>query len=116
MRKNPKRILIVDDSLGISNATQFYLTSHGHKCDVVNNSKNMFIYLQQNKYDVILMDICLGNENGIELSREIKKINPTQSIVAFTGYSKKINPEDNCLFKHVLEKPFSPNELIKSLI
>jgi len=46
--------------------------------------------VKQTDYDVVLMDINMPNMNGIEATKEIKKINPAIEILAHSFF---LNPE-----------------------
>jgi len=40
-------------------------------------------------FDLIIMDVNLGNESGIELTEEIKKLNPESNILALSMHCEK---------------------------
>ena len=72
---------------------------------------------EENKYDLILMDIGLGvGINGMEATREIRKIKGYEEIpvIAVTGYAMK-NDKKEFLSQgltHYLSKPFTKSELL----
>jgi two-component system cell cycle response regulator DivK len=69
------------------------------------------------KFDAVLMDINLPSMDGLEVTREIKKIHPDIPIIAQTAFA--LNSEiENCYqagcSAHVL-KPFTMTELTEVL-
>ena len=47
-----------------------------------------FSYLSENSVDVALLDIEMGEYNGIELAKKCKEISPEVNIIFVTGYSQ----------------------------
>jgi len=115
------KILIVEDEKLLASAIQAYLKSEGYICEIV---KELFIARQKVDiylYDCILIDIGLPDGNGLELIKEIKKIQPTTGIIII---SAKNAIDDKVLGLELgaddyLSKPFHLAEMnarIKSLI
>lgn len=52
------------------------------------NKEELFLSLKNKKIDVILMDISLGNENGIELSKQLITVNPNIPILALSMHNE----------------------------
>lgn len=115
------KILIVEDEKLLGSAIQAYLKSEGYICEIVKElviaRQKVDIYL----YDCILIDIGLPDGNGLELIKEIKKIQPTTGIIII---SAKNAIDDKVLGLELgaddyLSKPFHLAEMnarIKSLI
>ncbi|WBW96993.1 response regulator transcription factor [Oceanirhabdus sp. W0125-5] len=67
------------------------------------------------KPDIIISDICMADRNGLDMCREIRKINPDCKILIISGYDElqyakeaiKLNVEDYIL------KPVDEDELIE---
>lgn len=51
------------------------------------NSDDLFDWLKSNTAALIFLDIQLNSENGIDIAREINRIQPELSVVYVTGYS-----------------------------
>jgi len=71
MRK--RRILLVDDDVGITRALALYLTEHGH-CDVVveNDSRRALEAAREFRPDLIFLDIMMPGEDGGTVAAEIQ--------------------------------------------
>jgi CheY-like chemotaxis protein len=64
-----------------------WLTSLGHKVEVVDNAKDAITMLKEKTYNVILLDIKMPGMSGIELYNYFRKEIPSllQRIVFITG-------------------------------
>ncbi len=83
-------VLIADDhsvfreGLGI-------LISNDEQIKVIGNAGNreeIFRYLSDTHVDVILMDIDLGKDNGIDITKEVKKDNPNVKVLALSMHEE----------------------------
>jgi DNA-binding response OmpR family regulator len=79
MNTLPKNLLI-DDDTDIHNIVRTALL-HLTDVDVATNSKETFLKLEQNsKYDLIIFDLNLAEESGMELLKDIKNISKYENI------------------------------------
>lgn len=115
-----KKILVVEDS----RITQMYygdvLDESSFEFDTASDGFEAVELVQQNTYDVILMDIRMPNMGGLEASRLIREILPTSEqpfIFAVTGktYTEDITRYLAAGMNDIIEKPFSPDNLISAL-
>lgn len=74
------RILIVEDEPPISGLIQMNLKRSGYECDVAFDGEQAADKIEQNRYDLILLDIMLPKINGYEL---IDYIRPLEIPVIF---------------------------------
>ena len=73
-------ILIVEDEQPISNLIRVNLTESGYCCDIADDGMQAADMIEQNRYDLILLDIMLPKVNGYEL---MEYIAPTGTPVIF---------------------------------
>ena len=73
-------ILIVEDDAAISNLINLNLTAEGYHCTCAYDGKEGANYIENNVYDLVLLDIMLPVINGYELQEYIK---PTGTPVIF---------------------------------
>ena len=73
-------ILIVEDDAAISNLIQMNLTAEGYHCTCAHDGRDGANCIEQNVYDLVLLDIMLPEINGYELLEYIK---PTGTPVIF---------------------------------
>lgn len=74
------RILIVEDEPPISGLIRMNLNRNGYECDVAFDGEQAADKIEQNRYDLILLDIMLPKINGYEL---IDYIRPLEIPVIF---------------------------------
>ena len=82
----PINILLVEDDKISCLAINAWLTGKGHKVIIAENGKHAVDYLQENKVDVILMDVHMPEMNGIEATKIIKEKSLSQApIIGMTA-------------------------------
>ncbi|AGC77047.1 signal transduction histidine kinase [Nonlabens dokdonensis] len=69
-----KRILIAEDNRINQMVTKKILEKDGVICTVVENGQEAVVEMKNNTYDLILMDINMPVLNGIEATKEIRKV------------------------------------------
>jgi len=78
-------ILIVDDDTRILDSLSQFLNLKGYSCHTAENAGQALAYLQNFPVEVMLCDVDLPDQNGTELLREIKQLNPAVEVIMFTG-------------------------------
>jgi CheY-like chemotaxis protein len=115
MNKNQigKRILIVDDDQFVLNSLGSLLKSWQFEIAQATNGTEAFQRLEKDKLSAILLDIKLGDEDGLELLKQIRKTNKAIPVIVMTAYSKEYNR--NHFFDQnavaFLNKPILPSTL-----
>lgn len=114
------RILLIDDNLDITTMLSKYFTIKGHICQVANDGHNGLNMIENQRFDVVLLDLAMPNFSGRDIvdslsqSDKIKKIN----IVALTASSVSSDDEKSIKAKGVhslLKKPIDPDYLLDYL-
>lgn len=82
------RILVVDDEEGFRFTVGCILRKEGYLVDEVAGYAEATACIQAAKYDLVLVDIMLSGDSGIDLLRDIKAISPATQVVMITGYPK----------------------------
>ncbi len=110
-------ILLVEDEFAISSSLTQYFMKLKIKITTYANATNALERYREKKhqYDIVILDINLPQMNGLECSKEILKIEPTQKILFITGYTELIVdiPKENLL--GILMKPFHLSEVTQIL-
>ena len=75
----------------------------------------LFKYDRQNIFDIILLDICMKNMNGMELAHEIRKYDRNVQVVFLTGKSEYVFEGYEISAVRYLVKPVSESELMEAL-
>ena len=65
----------------------------------------LFCYGEQSDYDILLLDIEMGQMDGVQLAKQLRQKNETIQIVFVTGYSDYISEGYEVAALHYLMKP-----------
>lgn len=100
-KNHPLKILLCEDDKDNRWVIRELLEMLGYRPDVVENSEEALVQLQNRTYDLVLMDIRLPGRSGIEITRAIRSgeeqvENPDQYIIAVTAYAMN-EDRDKCL-------------------
>ena len=74
------QILIVEDEKAISNLIRLSLSKEGYACTCVYDGEQAADMLEENRYDLILLDVMLPKIDGFELMEYIR---PMETPVIF---------------------------------
>lgn len=75
----------------------------------------LFSYEEENDYDILLLDVEMGQMDGVSLAKSIRKTNKTVQIVFITGYSEYISEGYEVSALHYLMKPVKEEKLFEVL-
>ena len=67
-----RRLLVVEDDREISGLLQQFLQENDFEVDVANEGNEASEYIQNEKYDIILMDMMLPYKSGDVLIKELR--------------------------------------------
>ncbi len=79
------RILIVEDDSSIRKALSMGLAAKKYKVDSAQDGCTGIHKAAENRYDILITDLCLSDYNGIEVIRKIKIYNPEIISIIITG-------------------------------
>lgn len=108
-----KRILIVEDDADISMVEQAYLESAGFLTEIVTEGEKVSGLLEEESFDLIVLDLMLPGKSGYEICREIRgKVDiPILMVTARTESVDKIRGLGLGADDYIA-KPFDPAELV----
>ncbi|MCZ6777327.1 MAG: response regulator [Acidobacteriota bacterium] len=89
MRQTTKRdanVLVVDDELVIREVLRDFLEAKGFRVASAASGSEALLWLQRNRPGVVLLDIFMPDGNGLEVLRELKRIQPGLSVLVISGY------------------------------
>jgi len=107
------KILLIEDDIGISTPLSLYIKEAGNDVVLCQNGNDAFSLFEEEKPNIIILDINLPWKNGIEVCREIRSVSEVPIIVLSARESEddKVTLFDLWADDYV-SKPFSPRELI----
>lgn len=107
------KILVVDDDPIVGRCCQEILAGDGHEVRVVYDGKEALRRIEQEDFDVALLDLKVPGCGGLKLVRAVRKAAPAIEVVVITGYPSIENAKETIrlgAFDYVT-KPFVPVEL-----
>ena len=107
------KLLVVGDELLIRNVIKEYALNEGYTVDEAEDGNEAIEKVEENNYDLIIMDIMMPHKDGFSSAKEIKEIKniPIIFLSARTEELDKLNGFSLGADDYVT-KPFSPKELM----
>lgn len=116
------KIAICDDSDAdrqlIAGLVSSWGISTGHTVQIssFSSAENfLFHYAEKSDYDMLLLDIEMGEMDGVTMAKKLRRDNDTVQIVFITGYSDYILEGYEVAALHYLMKPVSEDKLFSVL-
>lgn len=81
-----EKIFIIDDNEKLCESLEMNLMHLGYKCDFRTNSQSSLDFLENENPDLILLDLSLGDENGLDILKNIKIRKPIIPVIMITGF------------------------------
>ena len=109
-----KKILIVEDELNMVNGLKDNLEFEGYEVDTAMEGSSGLQKIQQNRYDLILLDVMLPEVSGFDICKTARKEGINTPIILLTAKGEEI---DKVLGLELgaddyITKPFSLRELL----
>lgn len=111
------RILVIDDELSVRESIREMLAEQGHEVSSAPDARQAMAMVSQSPPDLIICDVQLPDQNGLELFRLIKEGYPRLPVIIMTGYgTTEIAIEATKLgaFDYQL-KPFDPSQMLRTV-
>ena len=107
-------ILLVDDDIPLLDTLSNGLSLSGYQCKAAMSASIALELLNQDLFDMMIIDIVLPDMSGFELATKAKKIRPDMAVIIMTGYIDEFSYEDaiESGASDFIKKPFSVKELI----
>ena len=111
------RILIIDDEAGIRDSLETLLTLEGFRVDSAPDGAAGLDLLTRSPYDLLLLDLALPGETGIDLLPRIKAIAPTLPAIMITAYGTVGNVVDaiQAGAANFIQKPWDNEKLLADI-
>jgi DNA-binding NtrC family response regulator len=115
MTRNPlKRVLVVDDEPMIVSLLSTILREKGWDVAEARSGTEGIDQLDRGRFDVILTDLVMPGDTGMDLLRAAKEIHPDVEVILMTGYATAdtaIEAMRNGAF-HYIMKPLKTEEMV----
>jgi diguanylate cyclase (GGDEF)-like protein/PAS domain S-box-containing protein len=113
----PFPVLVVDDDRDFADSLTEIIDAAGHPAFSANTARQAEALLNDEPLQVVLIDVRLGSEDGIDLIARFRELWPERLFVAMTAYAS-IESALQALKSGAydfLRKPFHPDELMATL-
>jgi two-component SAPR family response regulator len=107
-------VLVIDDEKAIHELIEAQLKRAGYADQSFETPEEALFYFEHHckKTDLVIVDLTIPGMGAIHFSERLLNIKPDIPIILITGHSPKAIPEEKAsLFRKVLFKPFSKEEL-----
>ena len=110
------KILMIEDDSTIAFGVKYALEQEGIKIDISKDLESGRFNINENTYDLILLDVMLPDGNGYDFCKEIRKINNTP-IIFLTACDDEVNVVMGLDLggDDYITKPFRVRELISRI-
>ena len=111
------KILVVDDERRVRRAFENILAGKGYLVVAVRTAEDALGRLEDEAYDLVLLDIQLPGMNGLDALARIKQLRVTLPVIVMTGQGTMdtaIEATKRGAFDYQL-KPFEPAEMLRTI-
>jgi len=117
LKSDQKNILLVDDDTGVRTVFSSILRKEGYRVTAVKNGYEAIKVIDEESFDLALVDLRMPGLDGIQVLEKIKSRRPQTRVIIYSAYGS-VEDAVEAMRKGAadyLNKPFSPNELELSL-
>ena len=112
-----KKILVVDDEIGIRQSLKKILEKEGFDVVTASNGEEAFKLIRGSDIDLLITDIRMAGMDGLELLKVCKSISPYTEVIMITGYASVDTAVDSMkqgAYDYVT-KPFKKADILKAV-
>ena len=113
-RRHAKTVLVVDDEPSLRLLCRVNLELEGHRVHEAATLAEARAQIEREVPDVILLDVHVGNDDGLELLDEVEALDLTTRVVLLSGTSE-ISAELRARVAGVIGKPFDLERLASAV-
>ncbi|MCE9537464.1 MAG: response regulator, partial [Nitrospirae bacterium] len=108
-----EHILVVDDEEGLLHLVKMRLTAMGFAVTGCTSGRDAIAAAKNNRFDLVITDLRLGNEDGLDVTEELLRMQPGLPVIILTAHGSIPNAVEAMqrgAFGY-LTKPFDDKEL-----
>jgi DNA-binding NtrC family response regulator len=112
-----QRILIIDDEAAIRESLETLLSLEGYAVEVAVDGEEGLDRIEQNSYDLVLLDLALPGKNGLEVLQILRESQPALPVIMITAYGKVDNVVDAIRTgaQNFVQKPWDNEKLLADI-
>jgi signal transduction histidine kinase/CheY-like chemotaxis protein len=119
-KKHPLRILLAEDNQVNQKLALRILDQMGYRADIASNGLEAVESIERQTYDVILMDVQMPEMDGLDATRDIRKLTEVSQphIIAMTANAMEGDRELSIAagMNDYISKPIRVHELVQALL
>ncbi len=111
------RILLADDDARMLDSLRNLLQIYGHQVDVANGGQAALVQLQQQRYDLLLLDLRMPDLSGHDVMTSMNTLGIDTLIIVVSGETS-VDDASRALRAGAydyLKKPYAPEELVATV-
>ncbi|MDQ7785444.1 MAG: response regulator [Desulfomonilaceae bacterium] len=111
------RVLIVDDEQRFRSTMARLLSARGVEAKTAGSGMEALEIMKQESFDVAIVDVKMPEMNGIDLLREMKKIDRAVEVIIMTAYASVDTAKailERGAYDYML-KPYAVDELVEKI-
>jgi DNA-binding response OmpR family regulator len=115
------RILVVDDDAGLRSVLTHLFTQSGYEVRTADDGDDVLRCMEESLPDVLLIDIFMPTQEGIETIRQVHQAFPQVPIIAISGGTGYQGPDVALTaardfgVRYTFTKPFDTKELLAAV-
>jgi two-component system NtrC family response regulator len=112
--KKNLRLLLIDDDINLCTVLRHQLMKHGFAVETAYSGREGLRLFSEKDFDIVLTDIQMGDMNGIEVLKQIRRENEQVVVIIITAYGSVDNAVEACRLgaDDYLTKPFGQEQLL----
>jgi len=110
-------ILVIDDEAGIRESLEVLLTLEGYSVRMANDGEEGLRVLELENFDLVLLDLALPGQSGLELLPQIKERQPELPVIMITAYGTVDNVVEavRAGAENFVQKPWDNEKLLADI-
>jgi DNA-binding NtrC family response regulator len=110
-------ILVIDDESGIRESLEVLLTLEGYNTRMAVDGEEGLRILDQDSFDLVLLDLALPGQSGMELLPQIKERQPALPVIMITAYGTVDNVIEaiRAGAENFVQKPWDNEKLLADI-
>ncbi len=111
------RILVIDDEAGIRESLEVLLTLEGYVVRMAVDGEEGLRTLDQESFDLVLLDLALPGQSGLDLLPQIKERQPELPVIMITAYGTVDNIIEavRAGAENFIQKPWDNEKLLADI-
>jgi DNA-binding NtrC family response regulator len=113
----PASILVIDDEASIRESLEVLLSLEGYSAAMAADGEEGLRMIESNNYDLVLLDLALPGQSGLELLPQIKERQPELPVIMITAYGTVDNVVEavRAGAENFVQKPWDNEKLLADI-